>query len=158
MAMRPTSKDPFEGPELEEFMARIYALLGDADHAIPILKRLLQARYGGGMFLTPAFLTPATLRLDPLWDKIRNDPRFQELLVEDAPLPEKSIAVLPFENLSKDEENAFFAAGIQDEILTNLAKVADLKVISRTSVMKYKSGLERNLREIANTLGVSHVV
>jgi serine/threonine protein kinase/TolB-like protein len=71
---------------------------------------------------------------------------------------EKSIAVLPFENLSKDEENAFFAGGVQDEILTDLAKIADLKVISRTSVMKYKSGLERNLREIANTLGVSHVV
>jgi TolB-like protein/Tfp pilus assembly protein PilF len=71
---------------------------------------------------------------------------------------EKSIAVLPFENLSKDEENAFFASGVQDEILTDLAKVTDLKVISRTSVMKYKSGLERNLREIAKTLGVSHVV
>jgi TolB-like protein len=65
---------------------------------------------------------------------------------------------LPFENLSKDEENAFFAGGVQDEILTNLAKVADMKVISRTSVMKYKSGLERNLRDIAKTLGVSHVV
>ena len=73
-------------------------------------------------------------------------------------LPEKSIAVLPFENLSNDEENAFLAGGVQDEILTDLAKVADLKVISRTSVMKYKSGLERNLREIAKTLGVSHVV
>src|SRR5262249_20208783 len=72
--------------------------------------------------------------------------------------PDKSIAVLPFENLSKDEENAFFAGGIQDEILTDLAKIADLKVISRTSVMKYKSDLERNLREIAKTLGVSHVV
>src|SRR6266496_4295453 len=75
-----------------------------------------------------------------------------------AAVPEKSIAVLPFENLSKDEENAFFAAGMQDEILNDLAKVADLKVISRTSVMKYKSGLERNLREIAQTLGVSHVL
>ncbi len=71
---------------------------------------------------------------------------------------EKSIAVLPFENLSKDEANAFFAGGVQDEILTDLAKVADLKVISRTSVMKYKSGLERNLRDIAKTMGVSHVV
>ncbi len=73
-------------------------------------------------------------------------------------LPEKSIAVLPFENLSKDEENAFFAGGVQDEILTDLAKVADLKVISRTSVMKYKSDSERNLREIAKALGVSYVV
>jgi TolB-like protein len=83
--------------------------------------------------------------------------RNQNSALETAP-PEKSIAVLPFENLSEDEENAFFAGGMQDEILTNLAKVADLKVISRTSVMKYKSGLERNLREIAKTLGVSHVV
>jgi TolB-like protein/Tfp pilus assembly protein PilF len=74
------------------------------------------------------------------------------------PLPEKSIAVLPFENLRKNEENAIFAGGMQDEILTNLAKIADLKVISRTSVMKYKGDLERNLREIAKTLGVSHVV
>src|SRR5438093_6493282 len=72
--------------------------------------------------------------------------------------PEKSIAVLPFSNLSKEQENAFFAGGVQDEILTNLAKVADLKVISRTSVMKYRSDLERNLRDIAKTLGVSHVV
>jgi TolB-like protein len=71
---------------------------------------------------------------------------------------DKSVAVLPFENLSKDEENAFFAGGVQDEILSNLAKVADLKVISRTSVMKYKSGAERNLREIGKTLGISHVV
>jgi serine/threonine protein kinase len=72
--------------------------------------------------------------------------------------PEKSIAVLPFENLSKDEENAFFAGGVQDEILSDLAKIADLKVISRTSVMQYKTGAERNVREIAKTLGVSHVV
>ena len=71
---------------------------------------------------------------------------------------EKSVAVLPFENLSKDEENAFFASGVQDEILTNLARIADLKVISRTSVMKYKSGAGRDLREIAKALGVAHVV
>src|SRR5437764_11762205 len=62
--------------------------------------------------------------------------------------PEKSIAVLPFSNLSKEQENAFFADGVQDEIVTDLAKVADLKVISRTSVMPYKSGVARNLRQI----------
>jgi serine/threonine protein kinase/tetratricopeptide (TPR) repeat protein len=78
--------------------------------------------------------------------------------VPSAPPPEKSIAVLPFENLSKDQENAFFASGVQDEILTDLAKIGDLKVISRTSVMKYKTGPDRNLREIARALGVSHVV
>jgi TolB-like protein/Tfp pilus assembly protein PilF len=73
-------------------------------------------------------------------------------------IPEKSIAVLPFENLSANQENAYFTDGVQDEILTDLAKVADLKVISRTSVMQYKSGAERNLRDIAKALGVAHVV
>src|SRR6266446_8244119 len=68
------------------------------------------------------------------------------------------IAVLPFENLSADPENAFFTDGVQDEILNDLAKIADLKVISRTSVMQYKSGVKRNLRQIANELGVAHVV
>src|SRR5213596_1965406 len=62
--------------------------------------------------------------------------------------PEKSIAVLPFENLSDDKENAFFTDGVQDEILMDLAKVADLKVISRTSVMQYRDAVSRNLREI----------
>jgi TolB-like protein/Tfp pilus assembly protein PilF len=72
--------------------------------------------------------------------------------------PEKSIAVLPFENLSKEAENAFFAVGVQDEILTNLARIADLKVISRTSAIQYKSGAPRNLREIGRQLGVANVV
>jgi serine/threonine-protein kinase len=72
--------------------------------------------------------------------------------------PRKSIAVLPFSNLSKEQENAFFADGVQDEIVTDLAKVADLKVISRTSVMPYKSGMARNLRQIGKQLGVAHVV
>jgi TolB-like protein len=71
---------------------------------------------------------------------------------------DKSIAVLPFENLSRDPDNAFFTDGVQDEILTDLAKIADLKVISRTSVMQYKSGLARNLRKIGEELGVAHVV
>src|SRR5205814_2331736 len=71
---------------------------------------------------------------------------------------EKSIAVLPFENLSEEKGNAFFADGVQDEVLTHLARIADLKVISRTSVMQYKSGAARNLREIGQQLGVAHVV
>jgi TolB-like protein/Tfp pilus assembly protein PilF len=70
----------------------------------------------------------------------------------------KSIAVLPFENLSSDKENAFFTDGVQDEILTDLAKIADLKVISRASVMQYKTGIARNLRKIGEELGVAHVV
>jgi serine/threonine protein kinase/tetratricopeptide (TPR) repeat protein len=74
------------------------------------------------------------------------------------PVTEKSIAVLPFENLSEEKANEFFADGVQDEILADLAKIADLKVISRTSVMQYKSGTRRNLREIGQQLGVAHVV
>jgi len=72
--------------------------------------------------------------------------------------PEKSIAVLPFENLSANQENSFFADGVQDEILTNLAKIADLKVISRTSVMQYRTTASRNLPEIAQALKVAHVL
>jgi TolB-like protein/Tfp pilus assembly protein PilF len=72
--------------------------------------------------------------------------------------PEKSIAVLPFENLSRDPDNVYFADGVQDEIRANLARVADLKVIGRTSVMQYKSGVPRDLREIGRQLGVATVL
>jgi TolB-like protein len=71
--------------------------------------------------------------------------------------PDKSIAVLPFENLSHDPDNAYFADGIQEEIITRLAKIADLKVISRTSTQKYKSA-PSNLREITQQLGVSNIL
>src|SRR5438034_1516594 len=71
--------------------------------------------------------------------------------------PEKSIAVLPFENLSDEKQNAYFADGIQDEILTRLSKIADLKVISRTSTQHYKSAPE-NLPEIAKQAGVAHIL
>jgi serine/threonine protein kinase/Flp pilus assembly protein TadD len=73
-------------------------------------------------------------------------------------IPEKSIAVLPFENLSANQENAFFADGVQDEILTELSRISDLKVISRTSVAQYKSGVARNMREIGRDLGVAHLL
>src|SRR4029077_13851260 len=67
-------------------------------------------------------------------------------------------AVLPFTNLSDDKANSFFADGVQDEILTDLAKLKELKVISRTSVRQYKDTAARNLREIAQELGVAHVL
>jgi TolB-like protein/Flp pilus assembly protein TadD len=73
-------------------------------------------------------------------------------------IPDKSIAVLPLDNLSEEKENAYFADGIQEELLSSLAKIKDLKVISRTSVMQYKSGITRNLKEIAQQLGVSNVI
>ena len=99
------------------------------------------------------------------FDKFALTPRREAALVSSAVPNEskfvinaKSIAVLPFENLSRDPENAFFTNGVQDEILSHLSKVADLRVISRTSVMQYKAGAQRNLREIAQQLGVAHVV
>ncbi len=73
-------------------------------------------------------------------------------------IPEKSIAVLPFENFSDNKENSYFAAGIQDDVLTNLAQIHDLKVISRTSVMAYQKSGGRNIREIGRTLGVANVL
>jgi TolB-like protein/class 3 adenylate cyclase/Flp pilus assembly protein TadD len=73
-------------------------------------------------------------------------------------VPEKSIAVLPFTNMSTNQENAFFADGVQDEILTDLAKIADLKVISRTSVLQYKDAATHDVREIGKQLGVAHVL
>jgi TolB-like protein/Tfp pilus assembly protein PilF len=73
-------------------------------------------------------------------------------------ISQKSIAVLPFENRSDEKQNEYFTDGVQDEILTDLAKIAELKVISRTSVMQYKSGVARNLRQIAQELGVANVL
>src|SRR6478736_1438146 len=70
---------------------------------------------------------------------------------------DKSIAVLPFENLSAEQDNAYFADGIQDDVLTNLSKIGDLKVISRTSVMPYR-GKTSNIREIGKALGVSNIL
>src|SRR5216110_1834648 len=73
-------------------------------------------------------------------------------------LPEKTIAVLPFQNFSPDKDNAFFADGVQDDILTSLAKIKDLRVISRSSVMKFRDVAEQNLRQIGKTLGVANVL
>ncbi len=73
------------------------------------------------------------------------------------PIPPKSIAVLPFENLSENQENEYFADGIQDDILASLSRIAELKVISRTSVRQYRTGT-RNLREIGQELGVAHIL
>jgi len=73
-------------------------------------------------------------------------------------IAEKSIAVLPLENLSDEKENAYFADGIQEELLTSLSKIKNIKVISRASVMQYKAGITRNLKDIAQQLGVTNVV
>jgi serine/threonine protein kinase len=112
----------------------------------PIRKALLV-----GCVVAAAVLALAGLYIGVLNRRAKPVPRV-------ASTSEKSIAVLPFENLSANQENAFFTDGVQDEILMNLAKVADLKVISRTSVMQYRNVANRNLREIAQQLGVVHVL
>ncbi len=162
MAALPIEKDAVRGPATVEVLARVAAKLGESDRAIAALERLLSISYSGA--LGPgAPLTRALLRLDPMFDPLRTDPRFIKILEEArepvaTAVPAKSIAVLPFENRSSDPENAFFTDGVQDEILTDLARIAELKVISRTSVMQYKSDLKRNLRQIATELGVAHVL
>jgi TolB-like protein/Tfp pilus assembly protein PilF len=98
--------------------------------------------------------SPAILKM---WATAQRNNHTQANQTATSSLPEKSIAVLPFANLSSDKENAYFADGIQDEILTRLSKIADLKVISRTSTQHYKSA-PKNLREIATQLGVAHIL
>jgi len=161
MAALPVEKDAVRGPATIEFLARVAANVGEPDRAITALESLLSIPYSGA--LGPgAPLTPALLRLDPMFDPLRSDPRFEKMVKEakepDATtVPAKSIAVLPFENLSRDPGNAYFAEGVQDEILTRLSKIADLKVISRTSTAKYKSKLD-NIKKVAEELGVSTIL
>src|ERR1700682_4646618 len=107
-----------------------------------------------GVAIVAMIFTPAILRSREKGQK-NNPASANETSV--VAIPEKSIAVLPFENRSEDKANAYFADGIQDEILTRLSKIADLKVISRTSTQHYKSAPE-NLPEIARQLGVAHIL
>jgi len=151
---QPTAADRVNGPKQEELLAIIQTIVGENGRAISILARLLRTPYRGGGWFYYTPITPALLRLDPIWDPLRGDPAFQKLCEENI---DKSIAVLPFENLSADPSNAYFAEGIQEEILMRLAKVADLKVISRTSTQLYKNK-PRDLFEIAKQLGVANVV
>jgi TolB-like protein/predicted Zn-dependent protease/predicted Ser/Thr protein kinase len=158
--LQPITKDSLNGPSWVANLALVYAWTGERDRALEQLEKV--ATTPGN----PEVPTYGDLLFNPCWDDLRGDPRFDKIVAAAkaaskyalTPLSEKSIAVLPLENLSDEKENAYFADGIQDELLSNLAKIADLKVISRTSVMQYKSGVSRNLKEIAQQLGVSRVV
>ena len=158
MAALPLEKDAMSGSGPIEILARVAAQTGETDRAIAALQKLLSIP---AITDTSAPFTPALLRLDPMFDPLRNDPRFEKLVEAAkepvATVPAKSIAVLPFENLSRDPDNAYFAEGVQDEILTRLSKIADLKVISRTSTQHYKNAPE-NLPEIARQLGVANIL
>jgi TolB-like protein/Tfp pilus assembly protein PilF len=132
-----------------------YTGMGEKDRAIACLEQDCENHATAAV----------SLKSNPLFDSLRSEPRFVDLMRRvhlgpgSAPVeiaPEKSIAVLPFENLSDEKEHTFFADGVQDDVLTKLAKVADLKVISRTSVMQYRG--KQDLRQIGQVLGVSHVL
>jgi len=136
-------------------LATIYVALGNNEEAF----QLLAKAYAEHSFHL------VNLNVSPHFKSVRSDPRFQDLvqrlgLSKSASNPvaaEKSIAVLPFEYLCNDKANAYFAEGIQDEILTRLSKIVDLKVISRTSTQHYESA-PVNLPEIAKQLGVAHIL
>lgn len=169
--LAPIEKDAIYGAQMLALLAVICAQTGEHDRALELIQRLL---------VTPAAVLPAfegsiTLRELALrwhWDPLRSDPRFKQILARPEPatdflarpadqpiaVPEKSIAVLPFENRSEDKENAFFADAMQDDVLTSLVKIKELKVIGRASVMSYRDGKKRNLKEIGRDLAVTHVL
>jgi TolB-like protein/Flp pilus assembly protein TadD len=141
--------------------AALWATVGWTDVAVATLQAELQ---------TPTdyiSLSRAGLELEPAFDSIRNDPRFRALVVAapapaSAPLDQpkvdpKSIAVLPFANLSEDKDNAFFADGMHEDILTHLGEVRALHVTSRTSVLQYR-GTTKSIRQIGAELGVAFLL
>ena len=138
---------------LIQVVSQIFPFFGIPSWVVRLVVVLLVLGLPAALFLAWAFdLTPGgIMRTNEL------EPADQSGQAIRGSAPEKSIAVLPFENLSDDRENAFFADGVHDDILSNLARVADLKVISRTSVQQYKTGA-RNLREIGESLGVAHIL
>ncbi len=138
---------------IKEMLADLRNLKGEAEGSSPQIKARAESivskikghRRGVLLTLAAAILAAAAFA-------------YSFFFVAPAPSPnEKSIAVLPFENLSEDKSNAYFADGIQDEILTRLSKIADLKVISRTSTQRYKN-TSQSLSEIANQLGVANLL
>jgi eukaryotic-like serine/threonine-protein kinase len=134
---------------IQEMLAELRDLKGEGSwpqsKAHPIVSKIKRHKRGALLALTAAVLVAAAFA-------------YSFYFVAPAQLPnEKSIAVLPFVNLSSDQENAYFTDGVQDEILTRLSKIADLKVISRTSTQRYKSTTQ-NLSEIAHQLGVANLL
>jgi TolB-like protein/Flp pilus assembly protein TadD len=140
---------------LIQVTTQVFPFFGIPSWVVRLIVVLLGLGFPAALVLAWAFdLTPAGLIRT---EELESAGQTRASLPKMRAAPEKSIAVLPFENLSDDRENAFFADGVHDDILSSLARIADLKVISRTSVQQYKTGV-RNLREIGEVLGVAHVL
>jgi TolB-like protein/Tfp pilus assembly protein PilF len=165
MAAIPIEKDPMDGPWPMEILARVAARMGEPDRAITALQKLLSIPYEGPLATTVVPITPALLRLDPMFDPLRGDPRFEKLadkivpssISAAPPAPDKSIAVLPFLDLSPGKDQEYFCDGISEEILNTLAKVEGLHVAARTSSFSFK-GTNLGVKEIAEKLGVRHIL
>jgi TolB-like protein/Tfp pilus assembly protein PilF len=111
-----------------------------------------------GWLLVACLVGAAAIIASALWFFAANTHKANDSIASAIAVPAKSIAVLPFESISANKDDTYFADGVQDEILNNLAKVAQLTVISRTSVMQYRADEKRDLRQIANALGVANVL
>jgi TolB-like protein/Tfp pilus assembly protein PilF len=148
----PRAKDPVSGPSWEESLALIQTMFGENSSAISTLTRLLRTPGDSEFYSTP--ITPALLRLDPIWDPLRGDPAFQQLCEDKL---DKSVAVLAFDNLSDDKGNEYFSDGISEELLTVLQKIPGLRVAARTSAFSFK-GKKATAQEIGLKLGVDHLV
>ena len=135
-------------PAAEENLALIQTIFGENSRAISTLTRLLQTPYSSWLYGTP--ITPALLRLDPIWDPLRGDPAFQKLCEDKL---DKRIAVLPFENLS-DPHDEYFSDGLSEELISALAQISELKVIGRSSSFRFKDRKEEP-KTIGEKLGVS---
>jgi TolB-like protein/Flp pilus assembly protein TadD len=148
IVLLPRAKDAMDGPGFEENLALIQTMFGKNDRAISTLTQLLRTPYT--YFFRGAPITPALLRLDPIWDPLRGDPSFQKLCEEKL---DKRIAVLPFENLS-DPHDEYFSDGLSEELISALAQISELKVIARSSSFRFKDRKEEP-KTIGEKLGVS---
>ena len=144
-----SAKDRLQRLNAEEILALIQMIFGENSRAISTLTQLLQTPYSGWLYF-PAPVTPALLRLDPIWDPLRGDPAFQKLCEEKL---DKRIAVLPFENLS-DPHDEYFSDGLSEELISALAQISELKVIGRSSSFRFKDRKEEP-KTIGEKLGVS---
>jgi len=148
IVLLPRAKDAMDGPGLEANLALIQTIFDEKSRPISTLTQLLQTTYTNLFGQGP--ITPALLRLDPLWDPLRGDPAFQKLCEDKL---DKRIAVLPFENLS-DPHDEYFSDGLSEELISALAQISELKVIGRSSSFRFKDRKEEP-KTIGEKLGVS---
>jgi TolB-like protein/Flp pilus assembly protein TadD len=164
VTLLPRANDPKLGPGFEENLALIQTMFGENDQAISTLAQLLQTSYNSPLY-GPSAITAAHLRLDPIWDPIRNDPRFGKILEESENTvtlttilpPQKSIAVLPFENASKEPNSEYLSEGISEALINSLSELQQLRVMARPTAFRYK-GKDVDPRQVGRELGVAAVL